>query len=142
MQTSSSSDNSKAKPSHHQLGLSIETTSHKKPILKARLDTCVDVNLMPASVYKLLFQDPNMKKFAPSSLEVGTYTSDNLKIVVSCMFCLVYLDTKKPMEVTFYVAMNNGSVLLSCKTTLMLGLKQPGTRLESPAKSKLNNKLS
>ena len=30
--------------------------------LRARLDTCVDVNLMPASVYKLVFQDPNMKK--------------------------------------------------------------------------------
>ena len=36
--------------------------------LRARLDTCVDVNLMPASVYKLVFQDPNMKKVDPSSL--------------------------------------------------------------------------
>ena len=37
--------------------------------LRARLDTCADVNLMPASVYKLVFQDPNMKKLNPSSLE-------------------------------------------------------------------------
>ena len=34
------------------------------------------------------------------------------------------------MEVTFYVAMNDGSVLLSCKTTLMLGLIQPRARLD------------
>ena len=34
------------------------------------------------------------------------------------------------MEVTFYVAMNDGSVLLSCNTTLMLGLIQPRTRLD------------
>ena len=34
------------------------------------------------------------------------------------------------MEVKFYVAMNDGSVLLMCKTTLMLGLIQPRTRLD------------
>ena len=34
------------------------------------------------------------------------------------------------MEITFYVAMNYGSVLLSCKTILMLGLIQSRTRLD------------
>ena len=34
------------------------------------------------------------------------------------------------MKVTFYVATNDGSVLLSCKTTLMLSLIQPKTRLD------------
>ena len=85
---------------------------------------------MPASVYKVVFQDPNMKKLNPSSLEIGTYTTDTVKIVGSCVFYLVHLDTKKLMEVTFYVAMNDGSVLLSCKTTLMLDLIQPRTRLD------------
>ena len=37
-------------------------------------------------------------------------------------FYLVYPDTKCLQEVTFYVASNNGSVLLSCATTLALGL--------------------
>ena len=45
------------------------------------------------------------------------------------MFYLVHLDTKKLMDVTFFVVVNDGSVLLSCKTTLMLGLIQPRTRL-------------
>ena len=98
--------------------------------LRVRLDTCVDVNLMPASMYKLAFQDPNMKKLDPSNLEIGTYTTDTVKIVGSCLFYLAHPDTKKLIEATFYVAMNDGSVLLSCKTTLMLGLIQPRTRLD------------
>ena len=36
---------------------------------RARLNTCADVNLMPASVYKLVFQDPDCKKLAPSKLK-------------------------------------------------------------------------
>ena len=36
------------------------------------------------------------------------------------------------MDVTFFVTVNNGSMLLSCKTTLMLGLIQPRTRLDYP----------
>ena len=98
--------------------------------LRARLNTCADVNLMPGSPYKLVFKDPNMQKLAPSSLGIGTCTTETVKIVGSCTFYLAHLDTKKLMGVTFYVAMNDGSVLLSCKTTLMLGLIQPRTRLD------------
>ena len=43
---------------------------------------------------------------------------------------MVHLDTKKLLETTFYVAMNDGSVLLSCKTTLLLVLIQPRSRLD------------
>ena len=97
---------------------------------RARLDTHADVNIMPVSMYRLVFQDPNMKKLVPSNLEIGTYTTDTIKIVGSCMFYLVHLDTKKLVDVTFFVAANDGSMLLSCKTTLMLGLIQPRTRLD------------
>ena len=98
--------------------------------LRARLDTCADVNIMPASMYRLVFKDPEMKKLASSSLEIGTYTTDTVKIVGSCMFHPEHLDTKKLMDVTFFVAVKDGSVLISCKTTLMLGLIQPRTRLD------------
>ena len=97
---------------------------------RARLDTCADVNLMPASMYQLVFNDTKMQILAPSNLQVGTYTTDTVKIVGSCTFYLVHLDTKKYIEVTFYVAMNDKSVLLSCKTTLLLGLIQPRPRLD------------
>ena len=71
-----------------------------------------------------------MKKLTPRNLQVGTYTTDSVKIVGSCKFHLVHLDTKKLLETTFSVAMNDGSVLLSCKTTLQLGLIQPRARLD------------
>ena len=71
-----------------------------------------------------------MQKLAPSNLQVGTYTTDMVKIVGSCTFYLVHQDTKKLIEVTVYVTMNDGSVLLSCKTTLLLGLIKPRSRLD------------
>ena len=46
------------------------------------------------------------------------------------MFYLVHPDTKCLQEVTFYVARNKVSALLSCVTTLALGLIQPYTRLD------------
>ena len=85
---------------------------------------------MPARVYQLVFNDAKMQKLAPSKLQVGVYTTDTVKIVGSCTFYLVHRDTKKLIEVTFYVAMNNGSMLLSCKTTLLLGLIQTRPRLD------------
>ena len=75
---------------------------------------------MPASVYRLVFKDQEIKRHGPSSLEIGTYTTDTVKIFASCMFYLVHSDMKKMMDVTFFVALNDDSMLLSCKTTLML----------------------
>ena len=62
-----------------------------------------DVNIIPASVYKSVFQDPDCKKIAPSKLEIGTYTFNTVKLVESCVFYLVHPDTKHLQEVTFYV---------------------------------------
>ena len=81
---------------------------------------------MPASVYKLVFQDPGCQKLALSKLEIGTYTTDTVKLVGSCMFHLVHPDTKYLLEVTFYVVSNNGSVLL----LYVLGLIQARNRLD------------
>ena len=65
-------------------------------------------------------------------MEIGTYTKDTVKIVGSYNFYLVLPDTKMLQEVTFIVARNDGSVLLSCTSTLGLGLGliQPRTRLD------------
>ena len=90
----------------------------------------MDVNIMQASVYKLVFKDPDLKKLAPRTLEIDTYTTDTVKIVGSCVFYLVHPDTKKLHEVTYFVAMNDGSFLLSSTTTIALELIQPYTRLD------------
>ena len=98
--------------------------------LRARLDTCTDVNIMPASVYKLVFRDPNLEKLVPSKLQIGTYTNDRVKIVGTCKLYLVHLDTKKWLETTFCVANNDGSMLLSYNSTLALDLIQTRSRLD------------
>ena len=71
-----------------------------------------------------------MEKLVPSKLQVGTYTTDTVKIAGSCTLHLVHPDTKKLLGTAFYVAMNDGSMLLSCKTTLLLGLIQLRSRLD------------
>ena len=98
--------------------------------LRARLDTCADTNIMLASVYKLVFKDPSMEKLIPNKLQIGTYTHDTVKIEGTCKLYLVHPDTKKLTETIFYVATNDGSVLLSCKSTLALDLIQPSSRLD------------
>ena len=125
--------NTKIPTSHHLItNLAYRLMPHHKrnQYPRTRLDTYADINIMPASVYKLVFQDPDCKKLAPSKLEISTYTTNTVKLVGSCMFYLVHPDTKCLQEVTFYVASNNGSVLLSCVITLALGLIQPHTRLD------------
>ena len=77
-----------------------------------------------------MFKDPELRKLDPSELEIGTYTTDTVKIVGSCRFYLVPPDSKKLLDVTFFVAINDGSMLLSCKTTLLLGFIQPRSRLD------------
>ena len=76
----------------------------------ARLDTCADVNLMP--------------------MAVETYTNDVVKIIGTCHFYLLHPESKELIKVIFFVAKENGSVLLSCRTTMALGLIKPWAWLD------------
>ena len=118
--------------SYYQSAYRLKPHHKRNQYLRARLDICVDVNIMPVSVYRLVFQDPDCKKLAPSKHEMGTYTIDTVKLVGSCIFYLVHAATKHLVEVTFHMASNddNGSPLLSCVTTLVLGLIQPRNTLD------------
>ena len=62
--------------------------------LQARLDTCADINIMPASVYQLVFKDPEMKNFAPCKLQIGTFTAHTVKMIGSCTLDVVHPDSK------------------------------------------------
>ena len=97
--------------------------------LKARLDTCTDLNIISVSVYKLVFRDPDLEKLAPNNMQIGTCTNDTVKIVGTCKQYLVQPDTKKQVETIFYVAINDGGMLVSCTSTLDLDLMQPRSRL-------------
>ena len=72
-------------PAHLTTNLTYRLKPHhiRNLYLRARLDTCADVNTMPASVYRLMFKDPEMRKLDPSDLEVETYTTNTVKIVGS-----------------------------------------------------------
>ena len=133
-------------PTHLITNLAYRLKPHhtRNQYFRARLNTCVDVNIMPASVYILVFKDPELKKLASRNIEIGTYTTDTVKIVGSCKFYLVHQDTRKLHEVTFFVARNDGSVLLSCTTTLALGLIKPRTRLDylPPRASLITNSIN
>ena len=98
--------------------------------LCARLDMCADVNLMPFAVYQLMFKDPSLQKFPPSTLEIETYMNDIVKIIGSCQFYLVHSENKKLIQVIFFVAKENGSVQLSCRMTMALGLIKPHAQLD------------
>ena len=58
------------RPSHLITNLAYRLKQHhtRNLYLRARLDTYADVNIMPAIVYRLVFQDPSIKMLAPSSL--------------------------------------------------------------------------
>ena len=106
--------------------------------LWARLDTCADVNLMPMAVYCLMFKDPQLKKLTPSNMEIETYTTEVMKIIGMCHFYLVHPESKQLSKVMFFVAKENGCILLSCRTTMELGLIKPCVHLDYlPPKARL-----
>ena len=111
-------------------------THHK--YLRVRLDTCADVNIMPKSVYQMMFNDPEVQQLAANDISLGVYTDHQVDILGKCNFFMIHPDTKKPHAVTFYVASNEGSVLLSCTTLLALELIQTRPRLDYlPPRAKL-----
>ena len=98
--------------------------------LRARIDTGAEVNPMPISIYRLIYQDQDPKKLAPCNLKIGTYMTDTIRIVGTTIIYLIHLDSKKQTKTTFHVASNEGSMLLSCNTLLTLGLIQLRPRLD------------
>ena len=63
-------------------------------------------------------------------MEIETYTNDVVKIIGTCNFYLVHPDSKQLIKVLFFVAKENGSILLSCRTTMELGLIRPCAQLD------------
>ena len=85
---------------------------------------------MPISVYRLIHQDQDLKKLTPCNLKIGTYTTDTIRIIGTTTIYLIHPDSKKLTEMTFHVASNEGSILLSCNALLTLGLIQSRPRLD------------
>ena len=107
---------------------------HKRrtKFLRARIDTCANVNLMPISVYQLLYKDPDCVKIAPSSKSgVSTYTTEKIPVLGSCNLFVLHTDTRHLKEVTFQGVNHEGSAIVSCATSLDFRLAQPHSELNA-----------
>ena len=55
-------------PQHLITNLAYKPYPHKKiQYLRARIDTCADIHILPVSLYKLLYDDPDCKKLVPAA---------------------------------------------------------------------------
>ena len=87
---------------------------------------------MPNSVYKLLYKDPYCVMLVPSSKDgISTFTTEKINVLGSCDLFVVHPDTKCLKEVTFQIVNHEGSVIVSCATSLDLGLIQPHSELNA-----------
>ena len=56
--------------------------------------------------------------------------ADTIRIIGTTIIYLIHPDSKQPNKMTFHVASNEGSMLLSCNASLTLGLIQSRPRLD------------
>ena len=115
-------------PQHLVTNLEYVLKPHKKrtKLLRARIDTCTNVNLMPISVYKLLYKDSDYVMLVPSSKDgIASYTTEKINVLGSCDLFVVHPETKCLKEITLQVVNHEGSVFVSCATSLDLGLIKP-----------------
>ena len=86
----------------------------------------------------MMYNEPEVKNLAENDISLGVYTDHQVNILSKCQFYMLHLDNKKPHSVTFYVASNEGSMLLSCTTLLALNLIQTRPHLDYlPSRAKL-----
>ena len=85
---------------------------------------------MPESVYKLVFNDPQTYKLAKNDSDLTVYTRHSVDLTGKCTFYMLSKDMKQPVEVDFYIAKEEGSVLLSWETGVQLQLLVVKPRLE------------
>ena len=85
-----------------------------------------------------MFNDPDVKHLADNDISLEVYTDHQVNILGKCQFYVLHPDSKKQLEVTFYVASNESSVLLSSTTLLALDLIQARPHLDYlPPRAKL-----
>ena len=131
-------------PQHLKTNLAFKLKPQKKTqYLRARTDTCADVNILPVSMYKLIFKVTDCKMLASNSKEIGTYTTEKIPVIGSCTLLTEHLESQDFQEVTFHITSQESSVVLSCMTALALGLIQPHEKLDfKPSSASLiSNKL-
>ena len=78
-----------------------------------QLHTCANVDLMPESVYKLVFNDLQTAKLSKNEIDLTVYTRHSVDLIGKCTFYMLSKGTKQTIKIKFYIAKEEGSVLLS-----------------------------
>ena len=104
-----------------------------KDCLRMRVDTCADINIMPLSVYQTIFNDPKKEKLMPTGIQVTMYNDSTLNLLGRCTLHLKHPGNQNKITATFYVTQEEGSVLLSCSTSLKLEVIQIPEQKPIPA---------
>ena len=97
VQSSNQAETKCVAPQHLFKNLVYVLEPHKKrtKFLRARIDTCANVNILPISVYRVLYMDPDCAMLVPSIKDgISTYTAEKIQIVGSCDLFVVHPDTK------------------------------------------------
>ena len=76
-----------AETQHLATNLQYKVKPHAKKtkFLRTRIDTCSNTNVMPASIYKILYSDPDCIMLQPSKKKsIQTYTKKKIPVIGSC----------------------------------------------------------
>ena len=104
----------------------------KTRILRAKIDTCSNTNIMPASTYKIIYNDPDCIKLQPSKKKgIQTYTKQKIPVIGSCELFVLHSDDQCFHKVKFQVVSVEGSVIISCATSINLNLIQIPKQLDT-----------
>ena len=85
---------------------------------------------MPESIYKLVFNNPYTSKLVKNDIDLTVYTRHSINFIGKCTFYMLSKGTKQPVKVDFYIAKEEGSVLLSWETIFQLQLLDVKPQLE------------
>ena len=75
---------------------------------------------MPESVYIVVFNDPQTSKLVRNDTDLTIYTRHSVDLIGKCTFYMLSKGTKQPVKVDFYIAKEEGSVLVSRETVFQL----------------------
>ena len=104
----------------------------KTRILRAKVDTCSNTNIMPASIYKIIYNDSDCIKLQPSKMKgIQTYTKQKIPVIGSCELFALHSDDKCFHKVKFQVVSIEGNVIISCTTSINLNLIQIPKQLDT-----------
>ena len=104
----------------------------KTKFLRAKIDTCSNASVMAANMYKILYNDPDCTKLLPSKMNgIKAYTKQKIPVIGSCELFVLHQDDKCFHKVKFQVVSVEGSVLISCATSINLNLIQIHNQLDT-----------